>query len=93
VVQQVWVACPHVIEWVWQRGACRVHEDEQVELEHHEAQVRYEGGESLSKAGIREMADGVNVVIDQCYITVGTFTQRGLLLATLANDTEVLTVL
>jgi hypothetical protein len=41
-----------------------VHGDERVELEHRGARERDEGRESLSKAGIGELADGVDVTTD-----------------------------
>jgi hypothetical protein len=41
--------------------------------------------------GWKDARQSVMVHLPECYVSVGTFTQRGLLLAALANDTEVLT--
>ena len=38
-----------------------MHGNKRVELEHRGARERDEGGENLRKAGIRELADGVDV--------------------------------
>ena len=65
VARRVRVVIPHVLEWERRRGARGVHGDECVELEHREARVRHESGESLSKARIGELADGVDVTIDK----------------------------
>ena len=48
-----------------------MHGDELVELAHCEALVRHEGGESLSKAGIGELANRVDVAMDKA-LEVGT---------------------
>ena len=42
-----------------------MHGDELVKLPHCEALVRHDGGESLSKAGIGELANRVDVAMDK----------------------------
>ena len=64
-VELVMVRQVHVVPTRHRMGTAerglQVHGDGRVELEHSGARERYEGGESLSKAGIGELADGVDV--------------------------------